>query len=82
MQANRFSALPVVDKSRLIGILTTSDVLQAFIDLSGVAEVTTQNWGMDGSGKWISARWRFVLSGFTLKVVALPRLVALESSFM
>ena len=40
LREHKINALPVVEKSKLIGILTTSDVLNAFIDLSGVAEPT------------------------------------------
>lgn len=42
MQRKRFSALLVVEGKRLLGILTTADVLKAFVDLSGVAESTTR----------------------------------------
>ena len=42
MRAHRISSLPVVEGSRLVGILTTTDVLDAFVDLSGVAEATTR----------------------------------------
>lgn len=42
MQAERINALLVVERKRLLGILTTSDVLKAFVDLSGVAEATTR----------------------------------------
>jgi len=37
---HKINALPVVEKNKLVGILTTSDVLDAFVDLSGVAEPT------------------------------------------
>jgi acetoin utilization protein AcuB len=42
MRAHTFSALPVVDKGHVIGILTTTDVLRAFVDLSGAAEQTSR----------------------------------------
>jgi acetoin utilization protein AcuB len=42
MQAHKISALPVVEKRRVVGMLTTTDVLQAFVDWSGVAEPTTR----------------------------------------
>ena len=42
LRRRRIGALPVVDNGRLVGILTTADVLDAFVDLSGVREATTQ----------------------------------------
>lgn len=40
LRRHKIGALPVLENSRLIGILTGSDVLDAFVDLSGVAECT------------------------------------------
>jgi acetoin utilization protein AcuB len=40
MHRKRFDAVPVVERNRVMGLLTTSDVLDAFIDLSGVSEPT------------------------------------------
>lgn len=40
IRQHRIGALPVVDGPRLIGILSATDVLDAFIDLSGVGENT------------------------------------------
>lgn len=42
MLEHKISALPVAEKNRVVGILTTSGILQAFVDLSGVAELTTR----------------------------------------
>ena len=42
MNASKFSALPVIDKGRVVGVLTTTDVLRAFVALSGAAEPTTR----------------------------------------
>jgi len=42
MRRHRIGALPVVEAGRLVGILTAADVLDAFVDLSGVREATTQ----------------------------------------
>ncbi|HUI27262.1 MAG TPA: CBS domain-containing protein [Candidatus Kryptonia bacterium] len=40
LRVHKINALPVVEKGTLIGIVTATDVLGAFIDLSGVAEPT------------------------------------------
>jgi len=40
IRQHRIGALPVVDGGRLVGILSATDVLDAFIDLSGVGENT------------------------------------------
>jgi acetoin utilization protein AcuB len=38
LRKRKFNALPVVERGKLAGILTASDILDAFIELSGVAE--------------------------------------------
>jgi len=38
MRTRRINSLPVVDRGRIIGILTSSDVLDAFVELSGVTQ--------------------------------------------
>ena len=38
LRMRKINALPVVEHNRLVGIITASDVLEAFVDLSGVAE--------------------------------------------
>ena len=42
LRRHRIGGLPVVENGRLVGILTAADVLDAFVDLSGVRETTTQ----------------------------------------
>lgn len=42
MDAAKISALPVVERQRVVGILTTTGILRAFIDLCGTAELTTR----------------------------------------
>jgi acetoin utilization protein AcuB len=42
MDTHKISALPVVENSRVVGILTTTGILRAFVDLSGAAEPTTR----------------------------------------
>jgi acetoin utilization protein AcuB len=38
LRSHKIGALPVVDRQRLVGILTVSDVLDAFVAVSGVSE--------------------------------------------
>jgi acetoin utilization protein AcuB len=40
LRTQKIGALPVVEQGKLVGILAGSDVLDAFVDLSGVAEPT------------------------------------------
>jgi acetoin utilization protein AcuB len=40
LRALKVGALPVVENKRVVGILTASDVLSAFVELSGVTEPT------------------------------------------
>ncbi len=37
----KIGGLPVVEKNRLVGMITTSDILQAFLDVMGTSEVTS-----------------------------------------
>jgi acetoin utilization protein AcuB len=37
----KIGGLPVVEKNRLVGIITTSDILQAFLDVMGASEETS-----------------------------------------
>jgi acetoin utilization protein AcuB len=41
MLQHKISGLPVVESSRLIGIITTSDILQTFLDVMGASEETS-----------------------------------------
>lgn len=50
LRRHRIGALPVVENGRLIGILSSADVLDAFVDLSGVGEATTQMVIADAKG--------------------------------
>ena len=40
LRAHKIGALPVVERQKLVGILTVSDVLDAFVALSGVTEAS------------------------------------------
>jgi len=37
----KIGGLPVLEKNRLVGMITTSDILQAFLDVMGASEVTS-----------------------------------------
>src|SRR5215813_694879 len=37
MRKHQFSGLPVVENSKIVGIITTSDIMQAFLEVSGAA---------------------------------------------
>jgi acetoin utilization protein AcuB len=37
----KLGGLPVVEKNRLVGMITTNDILQAFLDVMGASEVTS-----------------------------------------
>jgi acetoin utilization protein AcuB len=63
MQAHKISALPVVEKRRVVGMLTTSDVLQAFVDLSGAAEPTTRIVVTCGTGGGAERQIRQIVLG-------------------
>ncbi|HVN83903.1 MAG TPA: CBS domain-containing protein [Candidatus Binatia bacterium] len=40
LRTHKINALPVVEKGKVVGILTAGDVLSAFVELSGAAEPT------------------------------------------
>jgi acetoin utilization protein AcuB len=52
----KVGALPVVERAKLIGIITTSDILDAFVQLCGVGEPTFHLLLSGGDGK--EAKWR------------------------
>lgn len=61
----KIGALPVVEESSLCGIITGSDVLDAFVDLSGVAEASYRivlSAKNDPSDKQIEARVRAIIA--------------------
>jgi len=61
MEKHKFSALPVVEKARVVGILTTTDVLRAFVALSGAAEPTTRIIVSSKAGRGIERQIRRVV---------------------
>ena len=58
LRKHKIGSLPVVDKNRLVGILTTSDILDAFVDLSGVAEKTDRIVLRSGKCRLVETRVR------------------------
>ena len=59
----KIGGLPVADKGRLVGMITTSDVLQAFLDVMGASEET-------------STRIDFVLEGEDRGLAEASRLIS------
>ena len=53
---HKIGGLPVVENGRLVGIITTSDVLQAFLDVMGASEAisTRIDFVLQGEGGWFS----------------------------
>lgn len=49
----KIGGLPVVERGRLVGIITTSDVLQAFLDVMGASEETSTriDFVLQGEGR-------------------------------
>jgi len=65
MLKQKIGGLPVVEKSRLVGMITTSDILQAFLDVMGASEET-------------STRIDFVLEGEGRGLVEASRIISQE----
>lgn len=61
LRTYKIGALPVVDGAALLGILTGSDVLDAFVDLSGVAEPTYRIVLTGEPAKGFEARIRHII---------------------
>ena len=62
LTAHKIGALPVVDGGKLMGILASSDILNAFVDLSGVGEATYRIVISGASGKLAERRVREVVT--------------------
>lgn len=65
MLKQKIGGLPVVEKNRLVGIITTSDVLQAFLDVMGASEEA-------------STRIDFLMTGEASGLAEASRIVARE----
>lgn len=62
LTAHKIGAVPVVDGGKLVGILTSSDILDAFVDLSGVGEATYRIVISGAQGRLAERRVREVVS--------------------
>jgi len=58
----KIGGLPVVEKSHLVGIITTSDIMQAFLDVMGVSEVTSTriDFMLEGEGRGLAKASRII----------------------
>ena len=52
----KIGGLPVVEKGRLIGVITASDILQAFLDVMGASEETSTriDFMLEGEGRGVA----------------------------
>ena len=63
MQAHKISALPVVERGQVAGILTTTGILSAFVDMSGAAEPTTRLVLHLSDGRGVESKIRQIVHG-------------------
>lgn len=61
LTAHKIGALPVVEGNKLVGILASADVLDAFVDLSGVGEPTYRIAISDAKSKPAQRRVRQII---------------------
>jgi acetoin utilization protein AcuB len=62
MLKQKIGGLPVVEKSRLVGMITTSDILQAFLDVTGASEETSTriDFVLEGEGRGLAEASRII----------------------
>ena len=73
LRRSKVNALPVADEDQLVGMLSTSDVLDAFVVLSGVAEPTYRLVIEAPGGVDVDAQLRDILSQHRGEVLWLRR---------
>jgi acetoin utilization protein AcuB len=58
----KIGGLPVVEKGRLVGMITTSDILQAFLDVMGASEETSTriDFVLGGEGRGLAEASRII----------------------
>jgi acetoin utilization protein AcuB len=58
----KIGGLPVVENSRVVGIITTSDILQAFLDVMGASEETSTriDFVLEGEGRSLADASRII----------------------
>jgi acetoin utilization protein AcuB len=62
LRARKVNALPVVDDGKLVGVVSTTDVLDAFISISGIAEPSYHILVKTPAGKGVAARLRAIVA--------------------
>jgi len=62
LTAHKIGALPVVDQGKLVGILASADILDAFVELSGVGEATYRIIISGAKGRLAERRVREVVT--------------------
>lgn len=62
LRAHTIGALPVLENGKLIGILTVSDILDAFVDVSGVTDASYQVIVSGAKGKAAEKQVRQIVS--------------------
>jgi len=62
MLKQKIGGLPVIEKGRLIGVITASDILQAFLDVMGASEEasTRIDFVLEGEGRGLAEASRIV----------------------
>lgn len=73
METNKISAVPVVEQNRVVGILTTTGILRAFVELTGAAESNTRIILSSKGGREIERRIRDIVHGCHAEVRWLHR---------
>jgi acetoin utilization protein AcuB len=58
----KIGGLPVVENGRVVGVITTSDILQAFLDVMGASEETSTriDFVMEGEEKGLAEASRII----------------------
>jgi acetoin utilization protein AcuB len=62
---HKVGGLPVVEKGRVVGMITTTDILQAFLDVMGASEETSTriDFVLEGEGRGLAEASRIINRG-------------------
>ncbi len=63
LRGRKIGALPVLEGTKLVGILSASDILDAFVDLTGVGQPSYRLIISGGKGKQAEQRVRQIIEG-------------------